>query len=368
MDDKTAKTNAFALGEGLAVLGGADREVHILNPLARWIWEAAAAGLDPVEIKALVAERTGVDGSLVEDLMAAWARDGLRPTPPQPADYPPCRHTYWLGGARIQVGSPQEDILAPLHACLAHLEDHQPGPLAACFSLTRTDQAEMVINRDGAELRRVDDLNDLIVLALWEIIEQACRIPGRLLTIHGGAVARKGFCCLVAGPGGCGKTTLLAGLAANGYTLVAEDVAPLDAAGGLLHPVPVSMCVKSGSWPWLTRHYPQAESLPVYTRYGKQVRFYPPPPTAVPDPTRRFRAQAVLFPAYRPEAEPRLTPLAPPDILAELQKGNSIVDSWEPDNLAAVTAWVNGLKGYRLVYRDLASGLALVDHLRAELS
>ncbi len=83
----------------------------------------------------------------------------------------------------------------------------------------------------------------------------------------------------------------------------------------------------------------------------------------MPDPTDRYRANAVLFPGYSPDSRPHIVPMPPDQVLAELIRANSAVDSWTPEKLEGVSAWVSGLNGYRLIYPDLVSGMDLVEQI-----
>lgn len=334
--------------------------MHVLNPIARWIWETLSSGVSLKDIEIIFLNQTGHNQQQIEEILAAWRSVGLDPSySVAPVAALPYCHTYWLGGCRIRVESDQKNILEDFHACVRHIEDFHVGPIATNFSLTQKDDG-YVICKNQKKIHCLSSVNDLIVQAAWEMIEVGCNIPDRLLTVHGGAVANKNSCCIIAGTGGSGKTTLVAGLAASGFTFIADDVIPIESRSGLLVPIPISMCIKEGSWSVLKDCYPTATTLPIYRRFGKSVRFYPPPLPAVPLPTRRYQANAILFPCYSPGSTPQITPIATYDILTELMRSNSIIDSWVPERIDALTAWVSGIKGYRIIYPDLQHGMRLV--------
>ncbi len=359
MTNYTKKTRTFPLGQGLVLLQESSDRFHILNPLARLIWESVTSGMTPDAVKSLLAKQTGYDEKTVVSLFSAWSSAGLDPSVSHTIRRSQNHYIYWLGGGCIRVESDDGDLLRPLHACLAHLEDRHSGPVAGTLTLCRETHGYTIL-KDGRKIRCLDSLNDLIVYTVWEMIELGCRIPDRLLVVHGGAVAKDDICFILAGAGGSGKTTLTAGLIASGFTLVADDVLPVDSRNGLLSPIPMSLCLKSTSWTVMDGLYPEWSSLPVYRRFGKRVRFFPPPATAVPDPTHRFRARAIMFPRFLPKCTPQITPLPPYEMLAELIRTNSVIDSWNPKKLEAVTDWLSGLDGFTLTYPDLTSGIELV--------
>ena len=358
-DNKNNTT--FPLGQGLAVFQEKSEKLHILNPLARWIWESSASGMVAKKLKDVLSEETHYDGQTVDDLFSIWTDAGLTPSLPENIlpEQAKHSHTYWLGDGRIQVNSNDQELMLRFHACTRHLEDHLTGPLAGTLTLYKIEN-KYSLYKDIKKIHSFTSANDLVVQSIWELIEIGCQLPGRLMTIHGGAVAQEGFCCILAGAGGSGKTTLTAGLVASGFTLVADDVIPVSFRNGQLESVPMSMCIKEGSWPVLKDMYPEADGFHVYNRFGKTVRFYPPPRESVPCPADRYRANAVLFPNYSPGSEPNIAPVAPYQILGELVQTNSIIDTWTAEKLENVSAWISGLKGYRLTYPDLLSGMRLV--------
>ncbi len=356
---------AFPLGQGLAVLQNDNERLHILNPLARWIWESLAAGMEIERLKTLLVQETGQGGQTVDDLVAMWGQAGLVPSHPEGKkdDRHYDRGSYWLGDCRVCIQSNDDGLLRQVHACMGHLEDPGAGLYAATFTLCREGN-RYTLHRDESLLDSFSSADDCLVRVIWEVIETGCRLPDCLLVIHGGAVFADGFCCILAGAGGSGKTTLVAGLVASGYTLVADDVLPVVARSGLLESVAMSMCIKEGSWDALKGLYPNADTCPVYQRNGRAVRFYPPPSAALPEHARRYRADAVLFPRYTPGGQPRIIPMAPYEVLAELVQTNSRLRIWTPEKIAQVVSWVSGLKGFALTYPDLSAGMDLVGQIR----
>jgi hypothetical protein len=130
----------------------------------------------------------------------------------------------------------------------------------------------------------------------------------------------------------------------------------------------MGMCIKEGSWNVLHDLYPEATGYQIFNRFGKSIRFYPPPPAAVPDPTHRFKANAIVFPRYSPESIPKIEPMPPYDVLTELVQANSIIASWDPMKIEGVSAWVCELEGFRITYPDLFSGMDLVSQITRDLA
>lgn len=358
----------FPLGQGIVLLQEDTEKIHILNPLVRWIWETLAEGSDVEEVKDLLTEETGHAGKFVDELTAAWREADLVPISFEPETFVQnySRHIYALGDNRICIQSNDKGLLGQIHACMGHLEDHHVAPLAATYTLCNEGECYSLF-KNKVRLQTFPVRNDCLVQTIWETIETSCQMPGELLVVHGSAVAAANVCCILAGAGGSGKTTLAAGLVASGYTLVADDVLPIGAGNGLAVPIPMSMCIKEGSWTVLNDLYPDSDTYHIYSRFGKSVRFYPPPPAAVPHWSKRYRVNFVLFPRYSAGSSPKIIPMAPYDILAELLQTNSIIDTWTPEKIENVVHWLSGLAGYSLFYPDLSTGMELVKDLTKHL-
>lgn len=356
-------TTVFQIGQGLAVLENNDK-IHIIDPLGRFIWESLANGMRLEQLTDVLAEEGGYDARAVQKLVSSWKEMGLVPTPIEkgPFEKGYQQHRYWLGDTRIALQINDIGLLHHLQACIGHLKNYETGPITDVFTLCH-QETKYRLYKNHVLLHSFSSKNDCIVQTIWEMVEAACRLPSRLMIVHGSAVADGNACCILAGAGGSGKTTLAAGLVATGSLLVADDVVPIDEPSGLAVPIPMSMCLKEGSWKSLLAYYPHYKTYPQFLRYNKNVRFFPPPIHALPKRTERFHINTIIFPHFNHIAERTLVALAPHEVLAKLIQTNSIINTWTAEKIEKVIAWLSTMKGYAITYPDLQTGMGLVKEL-----
>ena len=134
---------------------------------------------------------------------------------------------------------------------------------------TKTKEANITIT--------ATDPTNAAVMAFREIAELACRREDWLIILHAGSVAWQDQGVIFPSSGGAGKTTLTAALIRHGFDYINDDVIPVERNTGKLIPVPISLCIKSDSWPLLQHFYPELENLRSFGRNngsGSNLKFY----------------------------------------------------------------------------------------------
>jgi len=368
------------LGASAVLAQPGDRRLCILNSLAAWLWEARQAGYGVDQMAQLLAarfaltedeartqveamvghwDRAGLLGEPGPDAMggpAAVPRTGRFPAQRQPDEATPVR--YLRLGDR-QLGLAVDDVVVA--ARLAKLLGSPGSPSDAAVShtvhLAGTAEdwtlwldAEPSVSGTGADAALVETFH-----ALCELASAA---EERLIVLHGaGLVVRERIGVALIGQGGAGKTTLATALNAAGHVLLSDDVVPVNAEGKLVG-LGSSICLKPGSWPVLAPLRPDLDTAEPLLRFGERVRYLPPagPAPEAPVPLRLF-----LFPNYRPDAEPALTPLSPESVLHGIVTAEAVIRHLTQDKLDALARWVASAPAFELVYPDLDSALELVE-------
>ena len=119
--------------------------------------------------------------------------------------------------------------------------------------------------------------------------------------------------------------------------------------------------LKPGSVPVLAELYPALPRLPAWRSGNRRLRFLPPPEFAQRRPDRAYPVAALVFPRYRPNAEPELQPLDPVAVLTRLVETDTLLDRpLNPAKIGELCAWIEATPAYALRYGDLAAALAML--------
>ena len=142
------------------------------------------------------------------------------------------------------------------------------------------------------------------VLRYW-LVEHAVQRAQTTLPFHAASLTREDTAVLFAGASGAGKTTLSVELAAAGWALGGDDIAPIDLASGRVHPFPKPLSVRRRElWDGLPPP-PRGWSPPP----AKGPRLVPA--DAFARVTEPFSVTNLLFIAYEPDESPSTEGLSP---------------------------------------------------------
>lgn len=360
----------------------------LLDESSAVLWDLHQAGVDDGQVANALAHRFGLTDpearAHVSTVVQNWRAAGLLDSAPFTADdpfdplpdFPPpgqCRvrpDDWWLTIAQQPVALHIQDanLRARFEALLPSPRDGQPPSdstatadrVALCGSAERW---QLTVN--GADVDSGHDADAAVVATLAVLTELGARTRERLLVVHGaGLIAPDGRCLLLVAPGGSGKSTLTVALEAAGCRLLSDDVVPIRADGAALG-LGLSMCTKAGSWPVLASARPDLQRAIDVRRFGRTVRFLPPRHSPM---TGAVAPNFLLFPEFRPDAEPDYAPLSPELALARLIAADAIIRDLTQQKLETLCEWVTGIPAFSLTYPDLATGISLVHSIIADAS
>jgi len=373
------------LGTARLLARPGERRLWVLDAGAAALWDLHTAGWAGESLVGLLAEhfelapavtRHYLDGSYAE-----WQAAGLLtgadtvdrpcdpieivPNLPEPAPGAAPLGAWWRSVADRTVSLWIQDeglraALAPLLPTSPDPDDTQPAQAPCDHLALYGDKTHWTLRGNGAELASDQGRDAAVVAALSAITELGCRTRERLLVVHGaGLLAPGGRALLLIAPGGCGKSTLAAGLNAAGCGLLSDDVVPVTPAGDLLG-LGLPLCLKPGSWPVLRARRPDLDQAPAVQRFGQTVRYLPAHGRPV---TGAHPPALFLFPRYHPGQPPHCEPRLPEQALQGLVEAEAVIRDLDQAKLEALARWVSAVPAYALTYPDLDSGLALVRDL-----
>jgi hypothetical protein len=211
----------------------------------------------------------------------------------------------------------------------------------------------------GAELQDVASMLDSVLLS-WA----TSSLAKRYLLFHAGSAARNGTGVLLPASTHGGKTTLVAGLVASGWSYFGDELAVVDPDSLHLMPVNRSMCLRSGSRDALLARYPDLAAVEACRRYGNEAVWFLSPPSAA-IPTEPAPVRFVVVPSYQQGAETALSPITRSTALQALLEQSSRGAAGNRQRIAAVVAMVRQAECFALTSGDLDKAIALLDELVA---
>lgn len=177
------------------------------------------------------------------------------------------------------------------------------------------------------------------------------------IVLHAGAVVRNSNAIVFPAIGGSGKSTLVAGLCSKGYSLVHDDILPLDNKG-FVHSVGQFIKLKPGSWPVLELLGTSAQVSAKIPFGSTQVRTYRFPNRIHDSP---FLARWLIVPKFDENATPKATQLSSLEALQALVRADSYfklpIDNTKMDN---IIGWVENLDCWSIEYPTMQDAIDLV--------
>lgn len=152
-----------------------------------------------------------------------------------------------------------------------------------------------------------------LLFALEEDIENAliARLEG-WIGFHAGAVAHGDHAVVTVGLSDTGKTSSTFQLIELGLDLIAEEVTPVDPMTLAVHPFPQVLTMSRRYAETFAALHPVRRGTLVY-HDALMARYHPRQVRRTP-----VQIHTLLFPKYDPACHPRLEPVSPGDVLAEV--------------------------------------------------
>ncbi len=381
------------IGDGSLLFHAGRQELYEANTTATYIWCCLAEGLDPEQAAQSLSHEFALDRSLADSYVAQILREWsdrnlldngsvdedfffnhLEPFPAYQAPIDPksLANAVFQGGdyrlldSLFRVAYADRPLYDWIHPVIGHL---------ACAEMTnqpdRTYRVawhgdHILLLEDGLPVCDAQSLDAIAPAVKGHMVVRALQNSAGLCAIHAGALLRGGRYLLMPGKSGHGKSTLTAALSARGFDLLGDDTTVLAKGDLSARAVPMGVCVKQGSWELLRPYYPQIDDLAIHHRCDdKIVRYLLPEGVAArPRPEQSWPVSWIVFPNYQPDAETRLTPMAPADALRRLMIGFCpIFGKLTAEEIAQLVQWIEGIACYELNLSGLDHAITLLEDL-----
>jgi hypothetical protein len=174
-----------------------------------------------------------------------------------------------------------------------------------------------------------------------------------LLFLHAAALSRKGRALLLAAESGGGKSTTAWAAVHHGFSLLSDELAPLDPRTLDVHPHLRAVCLKTRP--------PRSHPLPRGT-LRTEAGFHVPVPLWPSAPARRpVPLEALVFLSYSPELpNPTLVPIGAAETAARLYAHSLNPLAHEGEGLDTMLALASRVPGFVLRSGELRQTCALL--------
>jgi hypothetical protein len=324
------------LGDEGVLFDAAKQVVFSTNTTATYILCSLQEGMSPRDVATDLSDRFGLAPATAERYVDSVARqdfaDGISLAgdsgPPlfEPRGEavgrlgsPAVVRQYRLldGGFRLHYADMRLfDWVGPV---LGHFEE-PAGTGTSIIDLFVVPHGEgYAILEQGLVLETCRSLAAVAAMVKACLVYRALKRAGDFCALHAGAVLVPGSnqCLLLPGASGRGKSTLVAGLAASGFAMLADDTTVVTDLDFTVRPLPCAIAVKAGAWDVLAPHYPELIDAPLHHRPdGLAVRYLLPGTLAAKEV--RAPIGKIVFPQFDPTAVTALSPVAKSEALRRL--------------------------------------------------
>ncbi|MBF0613306.1 MAG: PqqD family peptide modification chaperone [Magnetococcales bacterium] len=368
----------FYLDDGVVVFFEDDRRLFGLNSTAALIFLSMADGLSWEQIVqqlvdhfAIPIHRASQDVMALLDVLADKSISGCQedraspifassPLPfNQTADASFC---YRLSQTQFHLQGDEELLNHWLIPVLHHLQEVDRGQLGQLIQVGRGEEERCWLRINHTLIGENYSPSHLLPLLHDSMIRTLCQTENIQFAFHAGVVNTSKGALMLAGPSGRGKTTLTAGLAAQGFPCLSDESALITETTHHVIPIPLKMNAKSGSWPILSAYYEtQLAQARVYQLPdGRQVKYLSP---LVAEQPYSSPLAAIMFPHYRAGATARMTPISRSLALHNLaMDGYYIRGNLNRHSVAEMVDWIRPLPCLELEYDSLADAIRLINN------
>ena len=148
---------------------------------------------------------------------------------------------------QLECADPRyREVLQTVFAALGDPEGPAQSPVTYLGRVTGGgDRAACLLESPGAPVRSIASTAELIYEIDKDLTIALQRARSDLLFLHAAVVALDGRALALCGPSGVGKSTTTFALLHHGFGYLSDELAPVDAVDGVVHPYAHALCLKS---------------------------------------------------------------------------------------------------------------------------
>jgi len=365
IDYKTV--DSFELDNHLVLLKKNASRVQMLNPLAKMIWQSKKSGLSSqtianeisevfdIPIELALQDVTSINTQLFLDL-ATKSENLVSPKTTLPLVK---ELSGWQANIAVFLFFPRitikinfdSQVIADKVKCMfPHITGSKTKVIDAELDVISNSDVYLIV-KDGVVVEQTESKSYTALMVFHHIVDLASKSNNWLAILHAAGVSWKGHSIIFPALGGSGKTTLTAALIKHGFDYINDDVIPLIRDTGELIHLPISLSIKSGSWPLLQSLYPDLELLEVFGSQERRIKYLAPP---VNSSEQAIYAKNIILLNYKAGVTAKLESVSPALALQAIIEGESLLRlPLKKEDIAALIKWIKPLGCYCLTYDKL---------------
>lgn len=178
------------------------------------------------------------------------------------------------------------------------------------------------------------------------------------LIFHAAIIEKNGWGLIMPGSPGSGKSTLCAALVCRGWRLLSDEMALLSTADGLVYPAPRPISLKNQSIQIIKQFAPDAVFGDIIANTSKgDIAHMRAPNASVLEQSIPVKPAYLVFPHYRAQSEPQLTPLAKSRAFMALAENAFNFNILGSVGFEVMTGLIDSVECYDFSYPDLTTAL-----------
>ena len=371
--------DTFTLDDHLVLFREGGRRILILNPLAKYIWHASESGSSSEEIARDVSQAFDIPFTLalqdVTTVKAQWSMELFETSTGKNENHsrfqvprieagfldngqPLAEATYAFPHFAVRVRYDSPKIINTLESILGVMKAPFTDGIDYHIDVVTHEKHYVIIN--GGDISETADTEEDAAILIFQEIVKLHGLKGNWLAVlQAAGVAWKNHGIIFPAANGSGKTTLVAVLLRHGFDYLNDNIIPVERETHRLVPLPVCLCIKSGSWEVLAASYPELEKLRSYRLSDTAVKYLRPPKHVSGEST--CQARYLVIPHYQDGANHHLQKISAAEGLQVIIEG--LIQPVKSDEIAEIILWISKLRCYRLTYNDLNAAIETMTQL-----
>jgi len=277
------------------------------------------------------------------------------------------QYHFSIGAVNVSLRSSCSSFIDEYSSLYAPYRRHRPEDDAIAVEIKARHRypwrrGPYLIETEGEQAFRVQHRYEVLPHLEWMINWQVIRQRQDYVQLHAAALEIGGRGLILPGKPGSGKSTLTAGLLAQGWSYLCDEFALIDPEALAVHSFPRALCMKEASFPVVDGlGLPLRRKTPYHKPTKGRVAFLNPLDIRPDVEGRPSRVRWVVFPKYVSGGRPTLEMIPRSQAAFELSRQCFNSHVYRAGTVAVLADVVRSADCYRLTAGDIETTCDLVE-------